>query len=356
MKTSLCMIVRDEEDVLARCLESVAGIFDEIVVADTGSRDGTKNIALRFTPFVYDFLWVDDFSAARNFAFSKATGDYLMWLDADDVIEGENRDALKKLIKELDEIRPDVVMLPYNVAFGSDGRPVLSYWRERIVRAGAGFEFHGCVHEAIPPRGKIISKNIAVSHRKLRENPPGRNLRIFEKMLSDGEALDPRLKYYYARELVAAGRREEALTLFYECAGDPDAWVENRISALFEAHALLKEENRLEEAEAALFKTLSLGAPRADVCCAVGEVFLKRNDLDAAEFWYSLAPARFGKGGGFVHADYGGYIPYLQLCVICDRRGDRGRARAYNALAAAIRPDSPAVRANEEYFGRVCGG
>ena len=84
---SLCMIVRNEEDVLGRCLESVKDIVDEIIIVDTGSTDKTKEIAGRFTNAVYDFPWIDDFSAARNFSFSKATMDYQMWLDADDVIE-----------------------------------------------------------------------------------------------------------------------------------------------------------------------------------------------------------------------------------------------------------------------------
>ena len=70
-KISLCMIVRDEEEVLERCLESIADCVDEIVIVDTGSVDRTKEIAQRFTDKIYDFQWVDDFSAARNFDFSK---------------------------------------------------------------------------------------------------------------------------------------------------------------------------------------------------------------------------------------------------------------------------------------------
>ena len=83
---SLCMIVRDEEDVLGRCLESVKDLADEIIIVDTGSSDRTKEIAAYYTDRIYDFEWCDDFSAARNFAFSKGTKDFLMWLDADDVI------------------------------------------------------------------------------------------------------------------------------------------------------------------------------------------------------------------------------------------------------------------------------
>ena len=70
---SLCMIVKDEEDVLGRCIDSVKSIVDEIIIVDTGSVDATKDIAKSYTDKVYDFKWIDDFSAARNFSFSKAT-------------------------------------------------------------------------------------------------------------------------------------------------------------------------------------------------------------------------------------------------------------------------------------------
>ena len=71
---SLCMIVRDEEAVLGRCLDSVRGLMDEMILVDTGSVDRTKEIAAEYTDRVYEFTWIDDFAAARNFAFSKAYG------------------------------------------------------------------------------------------------------------------------------------------------------------------------------------------------------------------------------------------------------------------------------------------
>jgi glycosyltransferase involved in cell wall biosynthesis len=87
------MIVKDEEKNLGACLESVRGIFDEIIVVDTGSKDRTIEIARSFGALVFEFAWVDDFAAARNEALAHATGDYVFWLDADDVVEGSSSAA-----------------------------------------------------------------------------------------------------------------------------------------------------------------------------------------------------------------------------------------------------------------------
>ena len=100
VSVSLCMIVKNEEDVLERCLESAADLVDEIIIVDTGSTDRTKEIAARFTDQIYDFPWCDDFAAARNESFSHASMDYCMWLDADDVLLEEDQTfflALKEI-------------------------------------------------------------------------------------------------------------------------------------------------------------------------------------------------------------------------------------------------------------------
>lgn len=113
---SLCMIVKDEEAVLKRCLESAKEIADEMIVVDTGSRDQTREIAEKEGARVYQFPWIDDFAAARNFSFSQAVMDYCLWLDADDVLLPEDRRRLQKL-KESLEPGVDMVMMKYNTAF-----------------------------------------------------------------------------------------------------------------------------------------------------------------------------------------------------------------------------------------------
>src|SRR6478736_8097581 len=103
------MIVRDEEQNLEACLAPIADLFDEIVIVDTGSTDGTKEIARRFTPHVHDFPWCDDFSAARNESLKYATGDWIFWLDADDRLSPENVARLSNLLDQELTDHPRVV-------------------------------------------------------------------------------------------------------------------------------------------------------------------------------------------------------------------------------------------------------
>ena len=91
------MIVKNEEAVLARCLDSVRDLVDEIIIVDTGSTDRTKEIAARYTSQIYDFPWESDFSAARNFSFSKAHMDYIYAADADEMLDETNRTRFLRL-------------------------------------------------------------------------------------------------------------------------------------------------------------------------------------------------------------------------------------------------------------------
>ena len=177
---SLCMIVKDEQAVLGRCLDSVQGIADEIIVVDTGSADRTKEIAAAYGQ-VQDFEWCDDFSAARNFSFAQASMDYILWLDADDVIEPEDREKFLQLKSELDGTA-DMVMLPYHTAFDAQGKAVFTYYRERLLRREAGFRWQGAVHECITPSGSVVYGEAAVSHHKEKAGERGRNLRIYQRM------------------------------------------------------------------------------------------------------------------------------------------------------------------------------
>ena len=119
---SLCMIVKNEEDVLNNCLSTVYDLVDEIIIVDTGSTDKTKEIASKYTNKIYDFKWVDDFAKARNFSFEKATKDYILWLDADDIILEEDRQKFKNFKPTIDGTIP-VYSLIYVCARDEKGNP-----------------------------------------------------------------------------------------------------------------------------------------------------------------------------------------------------------------------------------------
>ncbi len=351
---SVCMIVKNEEDVLERCLQSIEEFADEIIVVDTGSDDRTKEIAFRYTSKVYDFEWIDDFSAARNFSFGQATMDYCMWLDADDVIEPGDQKGFLELKKTLAP-DVDVVMVPYHTGFDANGNPTFSYYRERLLRRERGFRWEGAIHEAIAPAGKIVyESSVAVTHRKLRPGDPDRNLRIFEKMLASGKSLKPREQYYYARELYYHKRFSDAVSVYEAFLNGGMGWVENCISACqFLAYCEYGLGNE-ERALTALFRSFQYDVPRAELCCDIGRHFFQRNQLNQAIFWYELAAGRprNDQSGGFVQPDCYGYIPYLQLCVCYDRLGDFQTAERYNELAGEIKPDDPAVKQNRVYFSQ----
>ncbi|MGI5983694.1 MAG: glycosyltransferase family 2 protein [Sakamotonia sp.] len=212
VSVSLCMIVKNEEEVLGRCLDSVAGFPDEILVTDTGSTDGTKDVARERGARIFDFPWRDDFSAARNFSFSQGKGTYLFWLDADDVVRPDQRQRLMELKRRLGQGNglPDMVMMKYAAAFHRDGSLAAAFYRERLIRRGPEAVWRGRVHETVQPFGIIWKEDIWIEHRKLRIRDPERNLRILESMRRQGEAFGPREQYYYGRELEFNRRYREA--------------------------------------------------------------------------------------------------------------------------------------------------
>ena len=348
---SLCMIVKNEEDVLARCLESVADLVDEIVIVDTGSTDRTQEIAERFTGRIYHFDWIDDFAAARNYAFSLAEKDYCMWLDADDVILDADRDAFQKLKDTLDPV-VNVVMAQYNTGFDESGNVTFSYFRERLIKNHAGLRWEGAVHEAIAPTGRIIYSDFAVTHRKLHPSDPDRNLRIYEKQLEQGIELEPRQQFYYGRELYYHQRCAEAVQVFERFLDEGRGWVENNINACCLCASCYENMEQPEKALRSLLRSFAYDCPRAEVCCELGRWFFEKEKLPLAVYWYSMAMTctRNDSRGGFVSPDCYGYLPCIQLCVCYSRLGDQEKAEQMNELAASFKPDAAPVLHNRAFF------
>ena len=353
-KLSLCMILLNEEKLLGRCLDSVRGVFDEIILVDTGSTDKTKEIARKYTDKIYDFKWIQDFAAARNFSFAQATGDFIMWLDADDFIKPVDRQKLLDQKARLDD-SVDTVMCVYDYSFDAMGNPTFSFHRERIVKNCDRAKWEGVVHEVIPMFGKTIETDIAVSHGRVHIANPARNIEIYEKLLKSGKPFSPRDRYYYAKELHDHGRLADAIENFKLFLGTGKGWSEDCIRA---CNAMADCYRRLGNPDAALatrFDTFKYSVPRPEACCEIGQYFFDKKLFGQAIFWYELAlreslilnkkPIK-----GWVSKDYHGFIPALQLCLCHDKLGDYKKAAGYNKLAATFKPDHPSIAHNKAYF------
>lgn len=353
MTLGLCMIVKNEEEVLARCLDSVQGLTDEIVIVDTGSQDATIQTAKRYTDLVYPYRWNFDFAAARNYAFSLASADYILWLDADDVLLEKDRNALLALKKKLDG-SVNAYFLRYDAAFDEDGNAVMYFFRERIVKRECGFVWQGRVHETLCVAPPVrCEAGIAVTHKRGARKERGRNLFIFARMFADGTMPDDRQKYYFARELCDNGLYDTAAAAF-ESFLRSGGWAEDKAEACRALAHCYKMKGEPQKQLSALMRSFDYAPPRPEICCDLGDLYREAHDYSKAVFWYKLAlNEKTQAGNGFICPDCGGLIPCLWLCVCFDKLGDYSRAKHYNDLAGKIRPQDKSYLHNKAYFEKI---
>lgn len=352
LSISLCMIVKDEEDSLGRCLDSVRDVVDEIVIVDTGSTDRTKEIAASFGAAIYDYEWIDHFAAARNFAFDKATQSFILWLDADDVMEPVDRVRLKSLKENNgDDFPYDSVSMNYHLTFDQKGNPVFSLRRNRLVRRSCGFRWIGPVHEYLAVSGRILHSDIAVTHRKERVHTD-RNLRIYLKRLEAGESFTPRDQYYFANELRDNRRNEEAIDWYSRFLDGGQGWVEDNIGACMKQADCYGRIGNTEKQLASLLRSFAYDTPRPEVCCELGAVFIQQARYDQAIYWFhqALTVKRPNDYMGSTDHAASTWLPHLQLTVCYDRIGKRAKAFDHHRQAKAYNPEHPSIKYNDKYF------
>ncbi len=345
---ALCMIVKNEEKTLSRAISPLAGVVDQIVVVDTGSTDGTKRVAQSLNAEVYDYVWADDFSAARNFAFSLSRCAYNLWLDADDVVPPKTVETIRNLKENM---QAEAYFLPYETGI-SNGQPALRYYRERILKNTPDYRFSGAVHEAIacPVNGREYV-NAPICHYPVGEHGK-RNLAIYRKRKKEGKYFSARDEYYYARELLFHGYLQAAKKQFNVFLRRKEGWAEDKICALnILAEAERKKGNPIR-AKTLLYQAFSYGAPRAETCYYLGNAHFALGEWESAAFWYESA-TRQTAGEGFTYPALRGIDAYLQLTVCFDRLGDKARAYEWHKRALAENPKHPSVIKNAIYFASL---
>ncbi|WP_199731665.1 glycosyltransferase [Cohnella endophytica] len=347
IKLSLCMIVKNEEEVIGRCLKSVHEVVDEIIIVDTGSTDRTKEICSEYTEKIYDFEWINDFAAARNFAFSLATMDYLFWLDADDVLQTEDSEKIRELKETLDPTIDSITMV-YCLAQDEQGNMTSSNRRNRIVKRLNHFQWRGFVHEYLEVGGKISNSDIVVYHKPMKSHVSDRNLTIYNSRLERGDHFSPRDLYYFANECLDHRLYEQAVEYYEKFLDTNQGWIEDKIAACGKLADCFHHLGNKERESYYTLKSFEYDTPRAEFCCRMGFGFMQQNEWEKAVFWYRLASemTRPNDNWGFFNHACWTWLPHLQLCVCYYRLGEYLQAYKHNEIARQYIPDNEKVLFN----------
>lgn len=297
MTVSVALIVRNEERSLARCLDSIAGAVDEIVVVDTGSIDATKEIARRYTKSVFDFTWRDDFSAARQYAFDQAKGDWVAWIDADDVVR--NAGGIRPLVATAP---PDVGGFYWRYDCDRDdwGNAVCEFWRERCVRNNGSFHWEGRVHEVLVQQWpcKLLRSNaVTVEHHRdhsLSTQKLRRNLEILESEYDDlreaNQTPSPRLLLYLGNEYASTGEGQKALS-FYKQYLHRAGWDDERYLVQTRVAQLYRCQGRYEQAINADLQALKVCPHWPQAYFGLAESYYYQRDWHRVVHWTELGRA-----------------------------------------------------------------
>ena len=278
---SLCMIVKNEEPVLARCLDSVASMMDEIIIVDTGSTDRTKEIAAQYTSRIYDFTWCDDFSAARNYAFSLATMDYIYCPDADEYLDLENQ---RRFLRLKGALLPEIEIVQMNYITPPDFNTVQNCKKEprpKLFKRLRTFSWVDPVHETIRT-DPIYDSDIDILHRPHVMNAK-RDFAMFEKAFRENRVLSEKITRMYARELYKCGDAEDFLraadyfSIHYEAHADAE-------SACILAHAA-RIQNSVDDFFSICLKDMC-SSSCSEICYEIGQYYRKRQNPQEASLWF----------------------------------------------------------------------
>ncbi|WP_354699780.1 beta-1,4-glycosyltransferase [Paraconexibacter sp. AEG42_29] len=362
---SLCMIVRDEEAMLGRCLAAVAGAVDEIVIVDTGSVDGTVAIAESFGAQVLHHEWTGDFGAARNVSFDAATGDWLLYLDADEVLVAEDAGRLRALTGRV--WHEAMYLVETNHTGDLDDGTAVTHDALRLFRNRPEYRFEGRIHEQIAQHlpgflpERLARTDVRIEHfgylGVVRDDKgkSRRNIELLEQQVAEGDD-SPFLHFNLASELSAAGDAVSALPHFTR------AWAalrdDPRLATYGFAPALatrLVRTQRVAGAHAELDRTVADVLERfpglTDVVFEQAHAARLRGDLETASVLLETclemgdAPSRYSPTVGC-----GSHLARVTLGEVAFELGDLPRAELLLRDALAL---APAYLGTVEVLARV---
>lgn len=287
---SICMIVKNEEKHLARCLDSLQGLWDELIIVDTGSTDRTKNIAAEYTSHIYDYQWRDDFAHARNYSFSLAHCDYIYAPDADEVLDSTNWQKFLQLKQTLLPEIEIVQMIYVNQHNYQTTENFEKDYRPKLFKRLRTFQWIEPVHETIRLQPVVYDSDIEILHLP-NSSHASRDLELLHSLAQKGLPLSARLHNMYARELFMAGTAQDFLnaeSIFQTSLQDPARSNDEHMEAL----CVLARINRLKKNHLEFLSLCLNGiaaAPCAELCLEAGDYYREIQDYENAQDWYENA-------------------------------------------------------------------
>ncbi len=277
---SVCMIVKNEQKVLQRCLESLKGLYEELIIVDTGSTDNTKNIASAYTNKIYDFVWIDDFSAARNFAFSLCTQQYIYTVDADEVLDETNRNKFL-LLKQ--NILPEIEIVQMYYVNSKNENSVYNFQKElrpKLFKRLREFVWIDPIHERVRLQPIVYDSDIEILHMPEGEHT-NRDLSILTKLAQQGKVFSDTLFKMYARELFKAGTTQQLTKSkpYFLNALENNTLGEKRQICQIILSKIALTENNIHSFFKHCISQKTEGIT-SEICYLLGEYFYTQNDIE----------------------------------------------------------------------------
>lgn len=268
---SACLIVKNEEELLPRCLESLEGV-DEIIVCDTGSEDGTQEIAESYGARLSFFDWCDDFSAARNFAKNQASNDWILSIDADEYLI---EDGLGKIKNFLDTCKTEGV----EVSMQGEN----SYSQHSSIRVfQKKCDWMGKIHEVVDAKTKShCQAKIIYGHSPAHELDPDIDLRILSSIPNPS----PRDLYYLAREYFYREKWEQAVDILETQYLPAATWKPERTDAWLMLARCLWNLQRGDDARTACLQAINNNAHFREALVFMGEISWPDNRM----MWWKMS-------------------------------------------------------------------
>lgn len=344
---SLCMIVKNEERSLGRCLGSVKDCVDEVVVVDTGSTDRTVEVAKQFGAKVFYRPWDNDFAAARNFSVSKATGDWIFYLDADEELEPDCAARFKALTGH-----PEAEGYLFQITNLTDSGDSMRHINLRLFRNKPWHRFRGRLHEQIMDaivensggRTCVFNSGINIFHYGYlvsefnAKNKAERNLQI-NKMMVEEEPENPFYLYTLGNSLVNLNDIESAAANYQKALKFINAREQYAPSVFIALIACLVRLGRLDEAMEQVERCESLYPDYVDIHYIEGEIYAKLGHTERSRLCFEkcLSLGEQAHGRYTTRTGVGSFLPLFGLAQVHKARGDLKRAIHYQARGLKLK-------------------